>query len=253
MINLPPPSLAKIASFMTLFTVLAVSASPSIGIGSMYDVLTSGTQSMTKRIYNSGDSTAFVRVDILEIDPAAKKSNQESPQKENQGNRLEKDRLIVTPLRLIIPPNGFQSVRLLWPGERSHERYFRLRFTPVMPTVNDGFGLDEKSVDKYKKEALHAGVNVLTGYGSILIAQPDTPYFNTETEENKQGDITVINKGNATVSLDEIRYCKSGNTDCSATSREFLLPGRSYTITKKADYKINYTLIEGESKKTITY
>lgn len=238
---------------LVMFAFFSASASPLIGIGSMYDVLTPGTQSMTKRIYNSGDSTAFVRVDILEIDPSARRAEQELPQKENKGNKLEKDRLIVTPLRLIIPPAGFQSVRMLWPGERNQERYFRIRFTPVLPVANDGFGLDKEAVEKYKKESLHAGVNVLTGYGSLLIVQPDKPRFDTEITEKNKNHISVKNKGNATISLDEVRYCKSGNTDCGEVTREFLLPGRSHTLTKKAGYKVNFTLIEGKSKKAITY
>lgn len=78
---------------------------------------------MTKRIYNTGDSTAFVRVEILEIHPERQDKNNELPQKEVSGKTLERERLIVTPQRLIIPPSGFQSVRMLWPGERNSERY----------------------------------------------------------------------------------------------------------------------------------
>lgn len=226
---------------------------PVIGIGSMYDVLVPGMQSMTKRIYNTGDSTAFVRVELLEIHPGKSKEAEEVPQKEVSGITLEKNRLIVTPQRLIIPPAGFQAVRILWPGERDEEKYFRVRFTPVMPEADDSFNLDKKAVDKYRKETLSAGLNVLTGYGTILIVQPDKPLFNSEVVDSSPDALSVSNHGNATVSLDNIRQCRSANTDCGPATREFVLPGRSHTVIRTAGYKTNFTLIEGNNKKMLSY
>jgi len=238
------------ASLLTLSPV--VSAAPAIGIGSIYDVLTPGMQSMTKRIYNTGDSTAFVRVELLEIHPS-KKEAQETPQKETINNQLEKNRLIVTPLRLIIPPAGFQAVRIMWPGEREKERYFRVRFTPVMPEVDDSFGLNKQAMDEYRKNSLHAGLNVLAGYGSVVIVQPDSPTFKTVMDNNSAAALTVKNNGDTTISLEDIRHCKSINTDCSPVTREFILPGRSVSLDKKPGYKTNFTLIEGNNKRTLTF
>jgi len=236
-----------------LSTITPAYATPVIGIGSMYDVLTPDMQSMSKRIYNTGDSTAFVRVELLEINPNNKKGAGEVPQKELSGTTPERNRLIVTPQRLIIPPSGFQTIRILWPGERVNERYFRVRFTPVMPETNDSFGLDKTAMNEYRKNTLHAGLNVLTGYGSIVIVQPEKPQFNTVINNASAAGITVKNNGNATVSLDNIRQCKTANTDCGAVTREFILPGRTYTVEKKAGYKTNFTLIEGNSKRVLSY
>lgn len=229
------------------------SSSPIIGIGSMYDVLTPGTQSLAKRIYNNGDSTAFIRIEILEIHPGKKMGSEEFPQKEVIGKTLEKDRLIVTPLRMIVPPSGFQSVRILWPGDRKVEKYFRVRFTPVMPEKNDGFGLDEKSGNAYRSSLLKAGLNVLTGYGTVVIVQPDNPTFNSIIDTASSGKITVKNNGNTTISLDNIRICKTGNNDCGEASREFILPGKSKSIDKNSGYKTNFTLVEGNNKRALSY
>ncbi|WP_247605518.1 hypothetical protein, partial [Providencia rettgeri] len=207
----------------------SVYALPSIGIGSMYDVFTPDTQSLTKRVYNTGTSTAFVRVDVLEINPEDKGISIESPQKTIDGNKLEKDRLIVSPLRLIIPPSGFQSVRMIWPGEREKERYFRVRFTPVLPQDNDGFEMNKDAIEKYKKEALDIGVNVLTGYGSIVIVQPIDPIFNTVMNKSN-GHIKVINNGNATIVLEDIRYCNLNSIDCDISTRQFILPGKTFNL-----------------------
>lgn len=238
---------------LTMTAIQSASATPVIGIGSMYDVLVPGTQSMTKRIYNTGDTTAFVRVELLEIHPGNKNGAEEVPQKSLSGTTLEQDRLIVTPQRLIIPPAGFQAVRILWPGTRDKERYFRVRFTPVMPEADGSFGLDKAAADEYRKNTLHAGLNVLTGYGTIVIIQPDKPVFNTVFDDAVGAIISVRNNGNATISLDDIRQCKSANTDCGEVSREFILPGRNITINKKAGYKTNFTLIEGSSKRALSY
>jgi len=149
----------------------------------------------------------------------------------------ERNRLIVTPRRLIIPSAVFQTVRILWPGERESERYFRVRFTPVMPEADDSFGLDKKAMSEYRKDNLHAGINILTGYGTIVIIQPGKPQFNTITDSIGAAGITVKNNGNATVSLDNIRQCKTANTDCGAVTREFILAGRTLTVEKKPDIK----------------
>ncbi|MDF7340165.1 hypothetical protein NFG14_18585, partial [Proteus mirabilis] len=52
--------------------------------------------------------------------------------------------------RLIIPPSGFQTVRILWSGARDKERYFRIRLTPVLPEENDGFGMSKDEITQYK-------------------------------------------------------------------------------------------------------
>ncbi|MHA0273243.1 fimbrial biogenesis chaperone [Enterobacter ludwigii] len=247
----------KVISCMALVAVCCFSftatASPVIGIGSMYDVLTPDLQSITKRIYNTGDSTAFVRVELLEIKPGRNNGGAEVAQKGLTGTTPERNRLIVTPQRLIIPPAGFQAVRILWPGDRGSERYFRVRFTPVMPETDDSFGLDNKAMSEYRKNTLHAGLNVLTGYGTIVIVQPGKPQFNTVIDSAGATGITIKNNGNSTVSLDNIRQCKTANTDCGAVTREFILPGRTHTVGKKAGYKTNFTLIEGNNKRELSY
>ncbi|ASX26757.1 hypothetical protein BA171_06950 [Candidatus Hamiltonella defensa (Bemisia tabaci)] len=237
-----------LSGFCFFGQTLFVSATAGISIGAMYDVLNSETQSMSKRIYNSGDSTAFVRVELLQIHPGDKNTSQEIPLKEVTGNVLEKNRLIVTPLRLIIPPGGFQAVRILWPGDRTTERYFRIRFIPVAPKADDDFGLDKKALEKHSQE-MKAGVNILAGYGSILIVQPDKPVFNSVINADSPKVITIQNNGNTTISLNKIRECKNANTGCGPYSRRFVLPGRTYSMNKKSGYQTNFTLIEGNNQR----
>lgn len=241
-----------ILTLLLMSITTSVCASPSIGIGSMYDVFTPETQSLTKRVYNTGTSTAFVRVEVLEIDVTPKMNQRESTQKEVDAGSLTQERLIVSPLRLIIPPSGFQTVRILWSGARDKERYFRIRFTPVLPEENDGFGMNKDEINQYKKNALEAGINVLTGYGSVVVMQPKKPLFNTVIDDsNKQ--MAIINKGNTTIILDNIRYCENAKSHCENKSREIILPGREFILQKKQNNKINFTLIEGDKQKSFNY
>ena len=46
---------------------MSATAAPDIYIGTVYDYLDGAQSSYRKRISNSGDSTAFVRVDLYEI------------------------------------------------------------------------------------------------------------------------------------------------------------------------------------------
>lgn len=98
---------------------------------------------------------------------------------------------------------------------------------------------------------MDAGINVLTGYGSIVVMQPKKPLFNTVIDDMKK-QISIINKGNATITIDNIRYCENTKSYCENKSREIILPGRVF-ILKKQNNKINFTLIEGDKSKSFNY
>ncbi|MDT9091332.1 hypothetical protein RSW97_25460, partial [Escherichia coli] len=75
-----------------------------------------------------------MKVAIHEITYDSTGQPRESPEL-SEGSRA----LVASPSRLIIPANGVQATRLLFMGERDRERYFRIRFIPVLPKAEDGF------------------------------------------------------------------------------------------------------------------
>ncbi|MDE9620908.1 hypothetical protein [Citrobacter portucalensis] len=241
------------ASTLFIFMSKPSNAAPIIGIGSMYDVLISDKQSMTKRIYNTGDSTAFVRVELHDVHSDSSENETQSSINNVLTDAMDKNRLVVTPQRLIIPPGSFQSVRILWPGSREKERYYRIRFIPVMPEDRDSFGLDKNTLDEYRKTALNAGLNVLTGYGTVVIIQPEHAIFKTVVDESMTDRMIIRNAGNATVSMENLRYCSSINGKCEVATREFILPDHTLTVKKKPGCGINFTLIEGRSKRVMNF
>ena len=84
---------------------LAVSAGPQINVGTVYDYLEGDKSTYLKRVFNSGDSTAFVKVNILEIVYDANGVPNEVPVKSDPG-ATSRDGLMASPARLIIPANG---------------------------------------------------------------------------------------------------------------------------------------------------
>jgi hypothetical protein len=136
-----------------------VHAAPSINIGTVYDYLDGDKSTYLKRVFNGGDSTAFVKVNILEILYDADGKSQEVPLKSNTDGK-SRDGLMASPARLIVPANGMQGTRLLFMGERDRERYFRVRFVPVVPEKEDEFAVSGEEREDYKK-SLSAGVTVL--------------------------------------------------------------------------------------------
>jgi predicted GTPase len=80
---------------------------------------------------------------------------------------------MASPARLIVPAKGMQGTRLLHMGARDTERYFRVRFVPVVPEKEDEFAVSSEERDAYK-ENLSAGVNVMTGFGTVFLSGPRT-------------------------------------------------------------------------------
>lgn len=226
-------------------------ASPAIGIGSMYDLLMPGENNLVKKVYNSGDSTAFVRVDILEISLDSQGSEEELVPQKMDGDALNKNRLIATPQRMIIPPSEFQSVRLLWPGAREKERYYRVRLTPVIPDKTNDFGLTEKEITEYKS-SIKAGVNILTGYGSILYVMPEKPGFNTAVTDDA-ASVRIMNSGNATIFIDDIRHCGDKKSQCSSPTRAFVIPWRNFVIKKESGKSVHFRLHEAGNTKDFSF
>ncbi|MGI4838765.1 MAG: hypothetical protein ACRYF9_14205 [Janthinobacterium lividum] len=162
-------------AFAVLYGALTFTAqaAPNINVGPIFDYLDGAQSTYLKRIYNSGDSTAFVRVNISEILYAADGTRSEIPLDTTTPIDQRKG-LVASPARLIIPANGMQPTRLLYMGERDRERYYRVRYVPVVPEKEDQFAVSEQEREAYKA-SLSAGINVMASYGAIFSCAPWIP------------------------------------------------------------------------------
>ena len=236
--------------FLFSLSVGIAHAGPQIDVGEMYDYLDGDKSSFLKRVFNAGDSTAFVKVNVLEIVYDAQGMPEEVPLK-SQSELPARNGLMASPARLIVPANGMQGARLLFMGERDHERYFRVRFVPVIPEKEDQFAVPEAERQTYEK-TLSAGVNVLAGYGTIFFVRPANTRFDTRVS----GDASTYfmsNKGNSVVIIDQFKDCPIGkDVDCKPTSKHHVLPGKDFQFDKQAGREYRFTLIEGVAKTPVT-
>lgn len=232
---------------LLLLPVLA-QASPEVSIGSLYDYLDGNRSTSLKRVRNGGDSTAFVKVSVAEVVYGADGKHREIPM---DGLPAEQRPLVASPARLIVPAQGMQSVRLLYRGERERERYFRLRFIPVLPEVNDGFSVTAKEADAYQHE-LKAGLNILAGYGSMMFVRPADTRYQTDVKQDAMR-LSVVNRGNATVVLDHVNDCTTDGKQCEPATKHHLLPGSQRQFDKRPGRVYRFELIEGDARRKVEF
>lgn len=232
----------------TLFS-LGAHAGPQINVGVVYDYLEADKSTYMKRVFNGGTSTAFVKVNILEMLYDKDGSYREVPL-QDQAGASARDGLMASPARLIVPANGTQGTRLLFMGSRDTERYFRVRFVPVVPQSEDEFALTDEERAEYK-DSLAAGVRVLAGYGTVFFVRPKNTRFDTQVD-NAANRYALRNNGNSVVVVDEFKDCQVDNPrDCRPTVKHHIMAGRSFSFDKQPGREYRFSLIEGTTKKPI--
>ncbi|EIK95991.1 hypothetical protein PMM47T1_13565 [Pseudomonas sp. M47T1] len=236
--------------FVALACVLPglVQAAPQLNIGGLYDYLEGNRSTQLKRVRNGGDSTAFVKVSVAELVYQPDGTAREVPM---DGLPADQRALVASPARLIVPAKGMQAVRLLYRGSRERERYFRLRFIPVLPQANDDFALSEQESEQYK-DSLKAGVNILAGYGSLLFVRPEHTRFDTQVLQ-ESGRLVVPNQGNSTVVLDHFNDCDASGEQCEVATKHHLLPGSRRAFDTRPGRQYRFELIEGEQSRQVEF
>jgi P pilus assembly chaperone PapD len=228
---------------------MAAHAGPNINIGTVYDYLDGDKSTYLKRVFNSGDSTAFVKVNILEILYDGDGTSREVPVR-TQADASARDGLMASPARLIVPAGGMQGTRLLYMGERETERYFRVRFVPVVPEKEDEFAVSSEEREDYKK-TLSAGVNVMAGFGTVFFVRPKNSRFDSVIED-AAATFQLRNNGNTVVVIDEFRNCAvKDENDCEATTKHHILAGKTFQFDKKAGREYRFKLIEGQARRDL--
>lgn len=223
----------------------AAKANPQIDVGEMYSYIESDKISVVKHVFNSGGgSDALVRVDVLEILFTVNGLPIEIPIKNPRQS------LIATPNRFFVPVGDSRGIRLAFLGKRDHERYFRVRFKPLIPEKSSNF---EAAEDKYgvSEKAPTVSVNLLVGYGTVLFVRPADTVFNTLINEDVQSYI-IENQGNSVVIIDAFTDCPQGKRAlCKPATKHHLLPGKDFKFGKLLGHEYRFTLIEGSSVKDV--
>ncbi|KOY03660.1 pilus assembly protein [Pseudomonas nunensis] len=229
---------------------LTAQAGPQINVGTVYDYLDGDKSTYLKRVFNSGDSTAFVKINVLEILYDADGTIREVPI-ESAPDGASRQGIMASPARLIVPAKGMQGTRLLFMGEREKERYFRVRFVPVVPEKEDEFVVSNEEREDYKK-SLSAGVNVMTGFGTIFFVRPKHARFDTVASDSAER-YELHNNGNTVVVVDEFKSCSiSDENDCRPTTKHHVMAGKTFSFDKEKGREHRFIVIEGDRKKVLT-
>lgn len=223
-------------------------AVPSINVGSLNEYIQSGKSTLGKRISNTGSSTAYVRVTVDEI-VFSGGTYSEKPLNSEQLINGKGDGLISSPARLIIPAKGRQTNRLVYTGSREKEKYFRVRYIPVIPENGSEFGISSDEIKKYESE-ISAGVTVLTGFGTIVTVLPELARFNTSISE-KDKKLIITNNGNASIVISSLKECSTNLSDCSESKTQQLRPGMQLVKQLQQGKVWKYTLHEGTENKAM--
>src|SRR5688572_18753378 len=113
-----------IALLLSTLCLPAAAATPQISVGPLFDYLEPTHSNLLKRIRNTGDATAYVRVEVTQMHFDAEGQASETPV---DGAALVRNApgahgVIASPSRLIIAGNGQQATRLVYRGARDQER-----------------------------------------------------------------------------------------------------------------------------------
>lgn len=227
---------------------LGAQAAPKIHVGVVYDYMDAGKSTYMKRVFNGGTSTAFVKVNILEMIYNDDGTYREVPL-QNQADATARDGLMASPARLIVPANGTQGTRLLFMGNRDRERYFRVRFVPVVPQTEDEFAVSEQEREAFK-DSLAAGVQILAGYGTVFFVRPAQTRFSSEIHHDARR-YALRNNGNSVVVIDEFRDCAANAQDCRPTTKHHVMAGRSFGFDKEPGREYHFSVIEGTETKKV--
>jgi len=104
--------------------------------------------------------------------------------------------------------------------------------------------------DDYKKN-LSAGVNVMTGFGTVFFVRPKDARFDSAVNETDKR-YELRNNGNTVVIIDEFKSCSLSNeSECGATTKHHVMAGKTYAFDKEKGREYRFTLIEGNSKKNL--
>lgn len=246
-----PIMLNALIAFVFTALVAVVHATPAISIGDMHEFIEADARTVLKRISNSGTSTAFVRIEMKEIVYENGKPIERDIAPIAMTEEAKHASLIASPARLIIPADSAQTTRLLALGPRDTERYYRVRFIPVMPQQSDDFALTEEQQSTYA-DSLSAGLTLLTGYGAIIVVRPAAARYETRMKD-EAGEYRVHNAGNTTITLENLHDCGASGTACTPEIIRRVLPGSQISIEKNPGRTYRATLVEGLNTQVVSF
>ena len=179
-------------------------------------------------IYNPDKENLYVKVELIEVKNPGLPDEERIPV-----TNPEEISLIITPNKLLIPPNSHKSIRLVNvkpPGEK--ERVFRATVTPVTGEYT----------------ATQSGIKLMIAYGLLIFVQPENPkpeliVTRTGTKfhvKNIGNTNTVLTKGRQC--LDLSKTSSDDNSNCHELPSKRIYAGGEWSQDLPMDAPVEYSL-----------
>lgn len=224
---------------LLIVAVFLISSSPSIAsmiIDRAIVVYEPGQPSRQDvQISNPDKEPLFVKVTIFEV------QNPGTEQEKRVEVKNPKDiPFLVTPNKLVVPPNGNKLVRLVNLAKGGDtDRIYRINLTPVVGEV----------------ESTEMALKVVVGYQLLVMVQPEHP--NATLEVTRKGRmINFKNVGNTNVLVRNGKQCPAGDSnevDCREINGTRIYAGNSWTSELPFDQPVNFSLTIGSKNKKVSY
>ena len=187
-------------------------------------------------VRNQGNENLYLQTEVYKV------INPGSKQEERIRLTDPKDiKLLATPNKAIIAPNGRKTVRLVsLETPQDKELVYRVTFRPVVGEL----------------EAKQTAIKLLVAYQALVFVRPQNPQYSVSATIDN-GTMTFTNSGNTNVVLRNGKYCSSNNTtsctDLSDSKR--IYAGERWAmplpegVVKGKGY-VQYGLFDGEFEET---
>ncbi len=174
-------------------------------------------------IYNDSDERSFVSVEPREILNAGLSTEKSllTPDPEKLG-------LLVSPTRLVMEPRQRRRLRIatIGPGG-DRERVYRVTVRPVAGDISGP----------------ESGLKVLIGYDLLVLVRPVNSKADVKISRSGP-DLTIVNRGNASVELAEGKQCEPIANRCQQLPSKRLYAGASWQqhlpLPTSGHYRIRY-------------
>ncbi len=170
----------------------------------------------------------------IQVDPHIVLNPGETDQAMNKLTAEDNAGLLVSPNRLVIPPEGRSLVRVLnLDAAADAERIYRINFIPISPPVE---------IESPAEDTVRSRLEVVVAYQVLVIVQPDKPVAVHSVVRNGTEAI-FRNDGNSNYLMSDGEQCNPADAaDCRQLPDHRVYPGNSWQLQLPFDGPFSYKL-----------
>lgn len=174
------------------------------------------------KVTNTDDETIYIAVEVYRVLHPGSEDEERI-----QHNDPKVLKLLATPNKLVIPPNGQKLVRIMnLDRDSEEERVYRINVTPIVPPL-------EENVSQLR---------IVVAYQILTIVQPANPVIQLAAERNGK-TIRFTNNGNSNMLLSEGKQCDLASADnCEKLESHRLYAGNSWELKLPYDAPVSYSV-----------